>query len=172
MAFLCVGPARGKHHSTWGLMRAERGRIPSLTLLAVVPVVQPCVQLAFWAASVYSWVMSSLSSIKPSLNFVLSSSLNFMFSHTSLADFKILGVFSHLPSVGGIWPSFAHLVSGRGVRTSSLQVGQVFLLLSKVSSSTMQCFHSLWFRILFFPRYVNCKHVGSYPKDNVRKYLA
>lgn len=99
------------------------------------------------------------------------SSLNFMFSHTSLADFKILEVSSHLPPASGSWPNFGHLASERDVRTFSMQVGQLFLLLSKASfsSSTMQYFHSLWLgKLPFLQICINCNHVDSYPKDNVR----
>ena len=60
MSFLCWGLQSWMQDSRWGLTRAEqRGRIPSLDLLVMLLLMQPSVQLAFWAASVHWWLMSS-----------------------------------------------------------------------------------------------------------------
>jgi len=49
--------------SKWGLTRVEqRGRIPSLDLLATLLLMQPKTQLAFWAASTHCRVLLSSSS--------------------------------------------------------------------------------------------------------------
>ncbi|KAK4807440.1 hypothetical protein QYF61_001991 [Mycteria americana] len=53
-----------------GLTRAEqRGRIPSLDLLATLLWMQPRMLLAFWAASAHCRLMSSLSSISTPKSF-------------------------------------------------------------------------------------------------------
>jgi len=49
--------------STWGLTRAEQsGRITSLNLLDMLLFVQPRIELAFWAVSIFRWLMFSFSS--------------------------------------------------------------------------------------------------------------
>ena len=64
-SFLCWGPQTWMQHSRWGLTRAEqRGTIPSLDLLATPQLMQPMMQLAFWAASMNCWLMLSLSSTR------------------------------------------------------------------------------------------------------------
>ena len=56
--------------SRLGLTTAEqRGRIPSLNLLAMMLGMQPRVQLAFWAVSACCWLMSSFSSISSPKSF-------------------------------------------------------------------------------------------------------
>ena len=60
MSVLCWGLQSCMQDSRWGLTRAEqRGRIPCLNLLATLPLMQPRVQLAFWAAGTHYWLMSS-----------------------------------------------------------------------------------------------------------------
>ena len=49
----------------WGLMRVEqRGKIPSLHLLATLLWMQPRTRLAFWAAGAHGRLMSNLSSTR------------------------------------------------------------------------------------------------------------
>ena len=54
--------------SQWGLTRVEqRGRIPSLALLATFLLMRPRIWLAFWATSTHWWLISSFSStVSPS----------------------------------------------------------------------------------------------------------
>ena len=63
MSFLCWGFQGWMQDSRWGLTRAEqKGRIPSLDWLAMFPLMQPRVRLAFWTVSTHCWLMSSFSS--------------------------------------------------------------------------------------------------------------
>jgi len=51
---------RASQDSRWGLARAkQRGRIPSLDMLATLLEMQSRIWLAFWAASAHCWVMLS-----------------------------------------------------------------------------------------------------------------
>ena len=51
-SFLCWGPQTWMQFCRWGLMRAEqRGTILPLSLLATPLLMQPKIQLAFWALS-------------------------------------------------------------------------------------------------------------------------
>ena len=53
MSFLCWGLQSWMQDSRWSLTRAEqRDRIPSLALLAMLLLMQPRIQLAFWATLV------------------------------------------------------------------------------------------------------------------------
>ena len=76
MSFLCWGPQSWTQYSRWGLTRAERrGRITSHDLLAMLLLMQPRIQLAFWAASAHYWLMFSFASAntpKPFLTGLLS----------------------------------------------------------------------------------------------------
>jgi len=69
MSFLCWGLQSWTQDCRWGLTRAEqRGRIPSLALLATLLLMQPRVWLAFWAASARWWLMSSLWTLYESMD--------------------------------------------------------------------------------------------------------
>ena len=62
MSFLCWGLQSWMQDSRWGLTRTkQRGRIPSSDLLAMLLLMQPVVQLAFWAASAHCHLMLSFS---------------------------------------------------------------------------------------------------------------
>ena len=57
--------------SRWALTRAEQsGRIPSLDLMPTLLVMQPRIQLAFWAASAHWWLMSGFSSTSTAKSFL------------------------------------------------------------------------------------------------------
>jgi len=63
ISFVCWGLQSWTQGSWWALTRAEqRGRVPSLDLLATMLLMQPRVWLAFWAASAHCRVMLSFSS--------------------------------------------------------------------------------------------------------------
>ena len=63
MSFLCWGILSWMQDSRWGLTRAEqRARITSLNLLATLLLMQPRIQLAFWAMGTHCSLRSSFSS--------------------------------------------------------------------------------------------------------------
>ncbi|KAK4832903.1 hypothetical protein QYF61_026546 [Mycteria americana] len=60
MSFLYWGPQTQMQYPRWGLTRVEqRGRITSLDLLVTLLLMQPRIQLAFWAASAHCRVLLS-----------------------------------------------------------------------------------------------------------------
>ena len=62
MSFLRWGLQSWMQDSRWGLTRAEqRVRITSTDLLATLLLMQPRIQMAFWAASAHCWTKSSSS---------------------------------------------------------------------------------------------------------------
>ena len=68
------------HYSRWGLVRAEqRGKITSLILLATPLLVQPTIQLVFWATSTH---LSSFSIHQDLQIFLLGATLNEFFSQS------------------------------------------------------------------------------------------
>jgi len=56
-SFLCLGPQTWMQYSRWGRVRTEeRGKIPSL---ATPLLIQPTIQLAFWAVRACCWLILS-----------------------------------------------------------------------------------------------------------------
>jgi len=63
LVLFVLGAQNWTQYCRWGPTRAEqRGRITSLNLLVVILLMQPRVQLAFWAASTHCQLTLSLSS--------------------------------------------------------------------------------------------------------------
>ena len=63
VSFLCCGLQSWMQDSRWGLTRADqRGRIPSLDLLATLLLMQLRMRLACWAVSTHCWAVLSFSS--------------------------------------------------------------------------------------------------------------
>jgi len=120
MSFLCWGLQRQTQESRWGLTTVEkRGRIPSLDLLATLFLMQPRIQLAFWAASAHWWLMATFSAIGTPKSF--SAGLLSISSSSSLYWYR-----------GLPWP-----------RCRTLQLA--FLNLMRfMQAHFFSCFRSLW----------------------------
>jgi len=64
-SFLCWGSQTQMQYSRWVHMKAEyRWTIPSLTLLAISPLTESKIPLAFQPASAHCWLMLSFSSTR------------------------------------------------------------------------------------------------------------
>lgn len=114
-------------------MRAEQtGIITSLSLLVTLFFMQPCIQLAFWAASTHYWLMSNLSSFS-NLN---SFSVGLLSIHSSLKIHWYWG----LPQLRCRTLHLALLNCTRFVRAHPLSVSRslwMASLLSSISASSI-----------------------------------